>query len=89
MAHVNDAKLATFELNLLKTGHINDLEVEALQLLHPSVTSDVIDEAWHQYWDSQLVAAGQFNDRAFAWLGSLGHTDSLSDRWLEFWAPTI
>ena len=86
MAQIDDAKLNFITTALAKTGHVNDLEIELLQSLHVSVTSDNINDAWHQYWDSQLVAAGQFNDRAFAWLGGLAHTGSLSDRWLKFWS---
>ena len=86
MPQIDDAKLNKIETALVKTGHVNDLEVEWLQSLHVSVTSDCLMDAWQQYWDSQSVAAGAFDDRAYAWLGSLLHTGSLSDRWLKFWS---
>jgi len=86
MAQVDDAKLNKIETALVATGHVDDLEVLWLQSLDVSVTSDDADTAWHQYWDSQAVAAGNFNDRAYAWLGSLLHTGSLSDRWLSYWS---
>lgn len=83
---VNDEKLNKLETALSKVGHISDLEVEWLQSLHVSVTSDNINTAWDQYFDSQLIPAGQRNDRAYAWLGGLGYTGTISKRWLDFWS---
>lgn len=44
-----------------------------------------INDLWHQVWTAQSVAAGTFDDRAYTWLGTLGFTGALSDRWLAFW----
>ena len=54
MPQIDDAKLDKIETALAKTGHVNDLEVEWLQSLDVSVTSDNINTAWDQYFDSQL-----------------------------------
>lgn len=65
--------------------HIDDMELAYLQA-QAGVTAQQINDAWMQYWDTQTVPAGQYNDRAYAWLGTLLFTGSLNDRWLAYWA---
>ena len=54
MLQIDDAKLNKLETALAKIGHVNDLELEWLQSLDVSVTSDNINDAWHQYLDTQV-----------------------------------
>ena len=39
-----------------------------------------------EYLDGKLVTAGHINDRWYEYLGSLGRTGALADRWLQQWA---
>ena len=90
MSHINDDKYAKLLAALgggAYTGPqgINDMELAWLQA-QAGVTAETIEDAWHDYWDQLVIAAGAFNDRAYAWLGGLGHTGNLSDRWASYWA---
>ena len=42
-------------------------------------------EFWHDYWDDLGIAPGNYNDRTFAWLGTLAFTGGLNDRLHDFW----
>lgn len=42
------------------------------------------NDLWVEYWISQAVPSGQFNDMAHTWLGDLGFTKDLANRWF-FW----
>lgn len=69
--------------------HINDMELAWLQA-QAGVTANQLNDAWHEYWDTIVtpatIPAGHFNDRAYAWLGGLGYTGALADRWSAYWA---
>lgn len=82
--HINDAKYNRLSTILAKDGHIDDLELEWLQSF-TGVTALDIEGAWHEFFNTLSIAAGNFNDRAFAWLEGLGRTGSLSDRWYAYW----
>ncbi len=66
---------------------IDDLEREwLLAKLGASYTGPThVNDLWHAYWDSLVVTPGHFNDRAYEWLGTLGHVGSIDDRWFSFW----
>lgn len=68
---INDCKLAHFEDHLLKTGHIDDLELEWLQS-NTGVTAEQINDAWDQLFDAATIPAGAINDRYVAWLKAQG-----------------
>ena len=88
MAHLNDSKSSKMKAALL-TGAIDDMEVDYAMTLAGGVPgtdpTKTPVEWWMAFFDLVPVAAGHFNDRAFAWLGGLGHTGSLSDRWKKYW----
>jgi hypothetical protein len=88
VAHVNDEKYRKLSLALLKDGHTRDLEVEWLLGQLGAYTGPVVlNDLWMALFDQALIPAGQFNDRAYAWLAGLGHTQgSLNDRWLSYWS---
>ncbi len=93
MSHVNDLRFAKLLTQLgggAYTGpqSINDMELAWLKT-QTGVTANQLNDAWHQFWDNITptpIPAGVFNDRAFAWLGGLGYTGSLNDRWLAYWS---
>ncbi len=88
MAHVNDEKYRKLSLALAKGGHIRDLEDEWLLGQLGAYTGPAnVNDLWMALFDVDLIAAGQFNDRAYAWLASKGHTQgALNDRWLAYWS---
>ena len=66
-------------------GHVDDLEVQWLQTLTTSIINDVND-LWNLYWDQLLIPAGNYNDRASAWLTGLGFLQAdLSAQWDAYW----
>ena len=79
----------TFQLGLVTPADTNDMLVSYLQNLTLSVISDPND-LWHLYWDQQLIAPGDFNDRAHDWLNSLGHVESdLPAQWHAYWTANL
>lgn len=88
MAHVNDEKYRKLSLALTKDGHTRDLEAEWLLNQLVAYTGPVVlNDLWMALFDDALIADGQFNDRAYAWLASKGHTQgALNDRWLAYWS---
>lgn len=88
MAQVNDEKYRKLSLALVKDGHTRDLEVEWLLSQLGAYTGPVVvNDLWMALFDLAAIPDGQFNDRAYAWLGSLLHTQgSLNDRWLSYWS---
>lgn len=81
--HVNDAKLAALRAELGVTGgQIDDLE--KAWLIQEGATGETTMDLWYDYV-SGFVSAGHINDMFYAWLGGLGYTGALSDRWLQYW----
>lgn len=84
---LNDAKLEALRVYLgVLDGQVNQLEVEYLEALGAS--GDSISDLWMDYFENNLEFPqdrGQFNDMAFGWLGDLGFTGSLSERWITYW----
>lgn len=76
---LNDSKKEYYLANTTETeGQLNDLELSWLKA--NGATSDVLMDAWAEYFDAQSVPAGPHSDRKFAWLGSLGYEGSLAER---------
>lgn len=66
-------------------GQVDDLESQYLVSL--GATLGDIQDMWHEVWDSALVTAGNYNDRAYEWLGTNGHNqDQLNERWYSYWS---
>ncbi len=87
---VNDLKRSALMTALAVTeGHINDLTVAWLQL--KGATSTQINGAWVQLFAATLLgsATGNFNTDAYAYLGSLGHTGAINERWFSFWSGVL
>ena len=55
-----------------------------LFLLSQNVADGQINDMWMNYWDDLGIVEIQFNDRMNAWLGSLGYTGSLPDRYSQW-----
>lgn len=88
MGQVNDCKYAALLSDLGVTdGQIDDLELAWLHSLIVSATkAQQINDAWMQYWDQLGIAAGQYNDRAYAFLKSQGaFGDHITDLWFDYW----
>lgn len=75
-------------VTLSNVTHVRDLEVQwLLDQLGAYTGPVVLNDLWMALWDSAAIPAGQFNDRAYAWLAGLGHTQgALNDRWLAYWS---
>ena len=85
MTTIADAKHNKLSTLLAKSGHTADLENE--WLAGETGATGTTAKLWHQYLDDQLVvAAGQLNDRFYEWLGILGYSGSLNERWLAYWS---
>jgi len=90
MAHVNDLKKSAFQTAIVTTGeNIDDLEIEWLQV--KGATSNHVNDAWIEVFALTLVAAatGNYNDDAYAYLGSLGHVGTLNERWFKFYSGAL
>lgn len=86
MSQLNDAKLLTLRTQLGLEGHINDLELLWVQAL--GATSGLIVDAWWEVFDAAAVPAGQFNDRAVAYiLAEVGAppSEDYNAYWLHYW----
>jgi hypothetical protein len=66
MTTLQDAKLATLQTQLAATGHVNDLEHGWLVALGATPASLV--DMWWEVFDAAAIPAGQFNDRAVAYI---------------------
>lgn len=92
MAHVNDAKFAKMfaAAQVGFTGTSDDMELFYAMFLAggtPGVSPRTTTvEWWMDYFDDLLIPAGHFDDRAYAWLGGLGYTGTISDRWAQYWS---
>ena len=91
MPTLMDEKHRALKTLTLVDGTVNDMEVEWLKgAIVAPIISGQLEDLWDQYWDELLVVAGQHNDRAFAWLGGLGHLQpTLNERWLSYWAAVV
>jgi len=81
MPHVSDDKNAA-------VGGGNTDTSEQAWLKTQGATSDQVNDAWLEVFALTLLGAatGNFNTDAYAYLGGLGHTGALPDRWASFWA---
>jgi len=57
-------------------------------LLSKGVIPGQLNDMWMNYWDSLSVPEIQFNDRMNAWLGDLGYTGALPDRYAQWLIDT-
>jgi hypothetical protein len=85
--HVSDAKLEALRY-LLGTfdGQIDNLEKEFLLMAGASGQS--CNALWYDYVGRvapSFVAKTHINDMYYKWLGNLGFTGSLDDRWEAYW----
>ena len=90
MPHLNDLKKAAFQAALVTTSeNIDDLERE--WLLSKGATSDQVNDAWIEVFALTLiaVATGNYNDDAYAYLGSLGHDGTINERWFKFYSGAL
>ena len=90
MPHLNDLKKAAFKAAIVTTSeNIDDLEIEWLQV--KGATSDHVNDAWLEVFGMTLTitATGNFNDDAYAYLGSLGHAGAINERWVKFYSGAL
>ncbi len=65
-------------------GQTNDGVVTYVRLL--GSTKNSLKGTWDQFLTAQGFSGGHINDRMYAWLGSLGHTQaSIVERWRSYW----
>ena len=87
MSQVSDLKLRALRNALsTATGHIDDLE--RAWLLFSGATGEHVQTLWYDYLvnvAASPVAPRHINDMFYEWLGLLGFTGALDDRWLQFW----
>lgn len=88
--NLNDEKLKALRTYLgVAEGHITQLEKDYLVALGAS--GDTITDLWMDYLvnvSAYPQVRGHLNDMWYAWLGDLGFTGSLNDRWLQYWDTT-
>lgn len=87
MTQFIDAKYATLISVTGGNGSINDEELAFVRSI--GATSTNLRDAWFQYLALQGFTVGSFNDRAYSWLGSLGHVGTLNERWFAYWAAGV
>ena len=86
MSLLQDAKHNTLRTQLGVEGTVNDLELLWLQSL--GATSGNIVDAWWEVFDTATIPAGQFNDRAVAYIVSVvgaPPSDDYNAHWLHYW----
>lgn len=86
MSLLQDVKHDTLRTQLALEGHVNDLELLWLQAL--GATSGMIVDAWWEVFDAAAIPAGQFNDRAVAYIVSIvgaPPSDDYNAHWLHYW----
>jgi hypothetical protein len=88
MSHRQDEALRVMKAaTAISPGQLNSLEppyVDALAVAPP--TSGDAQDAWMAFWDEALEPIGNYNDRAYSWLASKGHTQGdLASRWKAYW----
>lgn len=89
---IGSSTLFTTELKVGDKIRIQAYTVTILSIeddTHLTLTADFPVSVSSQPFWLQNVAAASFNDLAHAYLGSLGHTGALPDRWASFWAGTL
>lgn len=94
MSHTQDGMLAKMRTGIQAAvpiaddwGNIEDVTQLwlAVQLGTPSMASEQLMDLWEEYFDLLGISEGNYNDRAFEWLTSLGYTGSLSDMMNRYW----
>ncbi len=84
---LNDAKLYALRAALVVTsGQITQLTKD--WLLSLGAVGETVNNLWMDYLLNVAVPAptpGQLNDMQYDWLGLLGFTGALNDRWLQYW----
>lgn len=84
MTTLSDEMAATLKTLTGETGPTNGLLASWLKT--ETGQTGHLTELWHHFFDSAGVAAGDFNDRANAYLTSEGYTGTLNEKWVQFWA---
>jgi len=88
MSRPDDKRDALLTALVETEGNTEDLEIQWLQ--SKGATSDQVNDAWVEVFAITLVGeTGNFNTDAYAYLGGLGHTGALPDRWATFWAGAL
>ena len=89
MTTLSDAKLTALENLTSNTGHVNDLEAEyLLSIIVGTPKGNSIVDLWDTVFDEAAIAAGQFNDRLYAYMDSIvapSTFDGFNARTQEYW----
>ena len=86
---LQDDKLVKLKAQLgsLITDTNVDLEPFYASAIGLALKDQHVQQIWHEHWDNEAIPAGNYNDRASAWLLSLGFTQlAVQDQWAAFWA---
>lgn len=92
MTTLNDEKLRATGLTAGATGDLNDDEVNFVKnlIVAPTTGNNDLETLWNLFWDESLIPAGQFNDRAMAWLATKAQAQgTLNERWLGYWQTVV
>ena len=83
---VNDEKRDKLIATIVEVGtQQNDLTLDWLRAVNV-LTSGTIEDNWDVFLTGVLAPPGALQDRQYAWLGGLGHTGALNDRFLQYWS---
>lgn len=67
-------------------GALPDLERQWLYFQLGEGSSDALPSLWMKWLYSLGYTSGTFNERLFSFLGDLGYTGSLTERWYDWMA---
>jgi len=87
--NIQDHKLVKMQatLSIAPEDTNPDLEPLFVQALGVAITQAHTQDMWHEFWDEEGIASGQYNDRAYAWLATVGYLEPhIQDRWYSFWS---
>lgn len=85
MTHRNDDKASALATLTGSTGHVDDLETEWLLSAVTTPVSAQVNDLWMELFVQQGVSATDFNGAAYEFLGDLGYTGALPNRWAAYW----
>jgi len=83
VSHRNDLKRQALLNQGIPAQAMSDMTLAWLKSL--GATANTIPDAWWEYLTGQGYS-GSLGDMQYTWLGDLGFTGTISDRWHAFWA---
>jgi hypothetical protein len=81
----DDKRDALLALLVVTEGNTDDLEVTWLKTVVVATAGVQVNDLWRRLFVEQGATLDHTNDMAFEWLGGLGYTGALADRWDAYW----